>query len=51
LRWAILFWMRLRSARSDIWVQSSSGFAEELKALLVPWFADCLAGAGPGWYV
>lgn len=41
--------MRLRSARSEIWVQSSSGFAELLKALLVPWFADCL-GIGTGGY-
>ena len=30
------FWILLLSARSDILVQSSSGFAELLKALLVP---------------
>jgi hypothetical protein len=36
------FWIRLRSARSEILVQSSSGFAELLKALLVPWVVICL---------
>lgn len=30
------FWILLRSARSEILVQSSSGLAELLKALLVP---------------
>ena len=33
------FWMRLRSARSVILVQSSSGLALALKALLVPFAA------------
>jgi hypothetical protein len=40
------FWILLRSARSEILVQSSSGFAELLKALLVPWeriFLDAVA--------
>lgn len=46
------FWILLLSARSDILVQSSSGFAELLKALLVPCcdVEKCL-GAGKGaWY-
>ena len=34
------FWIRLRSARSGILVQSSSGFALALKALLVA--CECL---------
>jgi hypothetical protein len=36
------FCIRLRSAKSEILVQSSSGFAEELKALLVPCPVMCL---------
>jgi hypothetical protein len=36
------FWILLLSARSEILVQSSSGFAELLKALLVPWVEMCL---------
>jgi hypothetical protein len=39
------FWIRLRSARSEILVQSSSGFAELLKALLVSWVVMCLEAA------
>lgn len=36
------FWILLLSAKSEILVQSSSGFAELLKALLVPWPVICL---------
>lgn len=38
------FCIRRRSARSEILVQSSSGFAELLKALLLLWLAYCLDG-------
>jgi hypothetical protein len=41
-----MFWIRLRSARSEIVVQSSSGFAELLKALLGQWVVTCRE-AGP----
>jgi hypothetical protein len=39
------FWTRLRSAGSEILVQSSSEFAELLKALLVLWVVMCLEAA------
>jgi hypothetical protein len=35
------FCILLLSAKSEILVQSSSGFAEELNALLVPWPVIC----------
>jgi hypothetical protein len=40
------FWIRRRSARSEILVQSSSGLAELLKALLVPWVVVMCLEAG-----
>lgn len=40
------FWIRRRSARSEIWVQSSLGFALALKALLVPLLEERRGGGG-----
>ena len=43
------FCILLLSARSDIFVQSSLGFAEALKALLVPeylWVVGAICGYG-----
>jgi hypothetical protein len=43
------FWIRLLSARSEILVQSSLGFADALKAELLAWveaYLDCPAMAG-----
>jgi len=49
LRWAIRFWILRRSDKSEIFVQSSSGFAAAQKALLVAWRRYCLGGEVAGW--
>ena len=43
------FCILLRSARSEILVQSSSGFAEALKLLLISGFENWGGGGGNAW--